>query len=60
MSNGEEFIQQLFEKKIVSSIIIWHPGSKTKTMMKRKGKARVKGHVEKPIKKKPKSKVKES
>jgi hypothetical protein len=34
--NGEEFLQELFEEKIVCSVIPQHPQSKT--MMKRKNK----------------------
>jgi hypothetical protein len=41
MSNGEEFLQELFEERLVCSIIPQHPRSRTKTMMKQKGKVHV-------------------
>jgi hypothetical protein len=60
VSSGEEFLQELFEEGPVSNIILQHPRSRTRTMMKQKGKAHVKKHVEKSIKKKQVSKAKES
>jgi len=36
--SGEEFIQELFEEKLVCSVIPQCLRSRTKTMMKRKGK----------------------
>jgi hypothetical protein len=41
MSNGEVFIQELFEEGLISSIIRWRPRSRTRTMMKWKGKVHV-------------------
>jgi hypothetical protein len=60
VSSGEEFLQELFEKRPISNIIPQCPKSRTKTMVKQKGKAHVKEQVEKPTKKKPMFKVKES
>jgi hypothetical protein len=60
VSSGEEFLRELFEEGPVSNIILQHPRSRTRTMMKQKGKAHVKEHVEKSIKKKQVSKAKES
>jgi hypothetical protein len=37
--NGKEFFQELFEEKLVCSVIPQRPRLKTKTMMKKKGKA---------------------
>jgi hypothetical protein len=42
VSNREEFLQELFEERPISSIIPQHPRSKTRTMMKQKGKALIK------------------
>jgi hypothetical protein len=39
VSSGEEFLQELFEERLVSSIIFQHPRSGTRTMMKQKSKA---------------------
>jgi hypothetical protein len=39
IDNGEEFFQELFEEKLVYSVIPQRPRLKTKTMMKKKGKA---------------------
>jgi len=39
VTNGEKFLQEFFEKTHVSNIILQHPRSKTKTMVKQKGKA---------------------
>jgi hypothetical protein len=36
---GEEFFQELFEKEHDANIILQHPRSRPKTMMKRKEKA---------------------
>ncbi len=58
--SGEEFFQELFEEEPICSIILQRPRSKTRTMMKQKGKAPTKEEVEKPIKDKTMSKVKES
>ncbi len=41
MSNEEEFLQELFEERPVCSIIPQRPRSRTKTMMKQKGKVHV-------------------
>ncbi len=60
MSNGEEFFQELFEERPISSIIPRCPRLETRTMMKQKVKALVEEHVEKLVKKKLVSKVKES
>jgi hypothetical protein len=60
MSNGEEFLQELFKEGFVCRIIPQHLKSRTKTMMECKGKTPIKEHVEKPIKNKIMSKVKES
>ncbi len=60
MNTREEFLQELFEEKLVCSIIPQHLRLKTKAIMKRKGKAFAKEQVEKPIKKKTMSKAKES
>ncbi len=60
MSSGKEFFQELFEKRPISSIIPQRPRLETIIMMKRKGKTLVQEKVEKPIKNKPMSKVKES
>jgi phage-related minor tail protein len=57
MSNGEEFFKYLFEEKIVYNIILQHQRSKTKTMMKQKGKAFAKELVEKLVKNKTMFKV---
>jgi hypothetical protein len=60
VSSGKEFFQELFEKRPISSIIPQRPRLETIIMMKRKGKTLVQEKVEKPIKNKPMSKVKES
>ncbi len=60
MSSGEEFLQELFEERPVSNIILQCPKSETKTMMKRKGKAPIEEQVEKLVKKKLVSEAKES
>jgi hypothetical protein len=60
VSSGEVFFQELFEERPISSIIPQRLKSRTRTMMKQKGKTLVKKQVEKPIKKKPVSKAKES
>ncbi len=39
VTSGEEFLQEFFEERHVSNIILQHPRSKTKTMVKQKGKA---------------------
>jgi hypothetical protein len=39
VTSGEKFLQEFFEKTHVSNIILQHPRSKTKTMVKQKGKA---------------------
>jgi hypothetical protein len=39
VSSGEEFLQEFFEKKLVSNIIPQNPKLGTKNIMKRKGKA---------------------
>jgi hypothetical protein len=46
MSNGEKFIQELFEERPISIIIPQCPKLKTRTMMKQKGKAPVEEQVE--------------
>jgi hypothetical protein len=56
MSSGEAFLQKLFENGPISNIILQRPRSRTRIMMKQKGKT----HVEKHVKKKPMSRVKES
>ncbi len=58
--NGKQFFQELFEKKHVYSVILERPRSKTKAMMKQKGKAPAKEQVKKHVKKKTTFKVKES
>ncbi len=60
VSNGDVFIQEIFEEGPISSIVFQHPRSWTRTMMKQKNKAFVEEHVEKFVKKKPVSKAKES
>ncbi len=60
MKNGKTILQELFEKGLISNIIPQRPRSRTITMMKRKNKALIEEQVEKPIKKKPMSKAKES
>jgi hypothetical protein len=45
--SGEEFLQELFKKEPVCTVILQHPHLRTKTMMKRKGKALAKEHVKK-------------
>jgi hypothetical protein len=60
MSSGEAFLQELFEDDTISNIIPQRPRSGTRTMMKQRGKTHLQEHVEKPIKKKPMSKAKES
>jgi hypothetical protein len=60
MSSGNAFLQELFEKRPISNIIPQRPRSRTRTMMKQKGKAPVEEEVEKLVKKKPMSKAKES
>ncbi len=57
--SGEEFLQQLFEEH-VCSVIPHHPRSRTKAMMKWKGKVHAKEQLEKLVKKKIVSKAKES
>jgi len=58
--NGKEFIQELFEEEHAYNIMLQSLRSRTKPMMKQKGKALVEEHVEKLVKKKPMSKSKES
>jgi hypothetical protein len=58
--SGKEFLQELFEKKHVCNIIPQCPRSRTKAMMKRKGKAPIEKQVEKFIKKKTMSKMNET
>jgi hypothetical protein len=60
MSNGEVFLQELFKGGPISSIIPQRPRLGTRTMMKWKGKAPIEQQVEKHVKKKPMSKVKDS
>ncbi len=50
--NGEEFFQELFEEEFAYSVILQGPRSKTKAMMKWKGKVLVEEQVEKLVKKK--------
>jgi hypothetical protein len=52
VSNGEEFIQELFEEEHFRNIILQCSRLRTKVMMKRKGKALVDEYVKKSIKKK--------
>jgi hypothetical protein len=59
--NGEEFLQQLFEERVCNvNVIPHHPRSRTKAMMKRKGKVPTKKQVERLVKKNIVSKAKES
>ncbi len=60
MSNGEKILQEFFEERHVANIIPQHPRLGTRTMMKREGKVFVEDNVEKLVKKKPMSKVKEN
>jgi len=60
VSIGKEFFQKLFEEKHVSSIIPQCPRLEARTMMKRKDITLVEEQVEKPIKKKLMSKMKET
>ncbi len=60
MNNGKEFFQELFEDKLVYNIIPQHLRLGAITMMKRKSKTPIEEQVDKPIKKKPMSKAKES
>jgi hypothetical protein len=39
VSSGKGFLQELFEERPISNIILQHPRSETRTMMKQKGKA---------------------
>jgi hypothetical protein len=57
--SGEEFLQQLFEEHVYI-VVPRRPRSRTKAMMKQKGKAPTEEQVEKLVKKKIVSKVKES
>jgi hypothetical protein len=57
---GEEFFQELFEEERVCIVIPQCPRSRTKAMMKQKGKVLVEEHVEKLVEKTTTSKVKES
>jgi hypothetical protein len=57
--SGKEFFHKLFEE-LVCNVIHKHPRSKTKTVMKRKGKAPLEEYVEKHVTKKITSKEKES
>ncbi len=59
MDSGEEFLQELFEEHAYN-IILKCSRSRTKTMMKQKGKAHVKAQVEKLVKKKTMPNAKES
>jgi hypothetical protein len=60
VNNGKIFFQKLFEKGLIFSIIPQCPRSRTRTMMKWKGKVPLKEHVEKFVKNNLVSKVKES
>jgi hypothetical protein len=60
VSNGKIFFQKLFEDGPISSIIPQHPRSRTRIMMKQKGKTPIEKQVEKHVKKKPVSKAKVS
>jgi hypothetical protein len=60
VNNGKIFFQKLFEKGLIFSIIPQCPRSRTRTMMKWKGKVPLKEHVEKLVKNNLVSKVKES
>jgi hypothetical protein len=60
VSSGEIFLQKLFEEGPISNIILQCPRSRTRTMMKQKGKAPIEEQVEKYVKKKLVSKVKEN
>jgi hypothetical protein len=60
VNNGNVFFQKLFEKGLIFSIIPQCPRSRTRTMMKWKGKVHLKKHVEKLVKKNSVSKAKES
>jgi hypothetical protein len=53
VSNGKIFFQKLFEDGPISSIIPQHPRSRTRIMMKQKGKTPIEKQVEKHVKKKP-------
>jgi hypothetical protein len=55
VSSGNAFLHELFKEGLDSSIIPQRPRSRTRTIMKQKGKVPVKEHVEKPM-----SKAKES
>jgi hypothetical protein len=58
--NGKVFFQELFGEELGCSVIPQRPRSRTKAMMKQKGKGPIEEHVEKLVKKKTMSKVKES
>ncbi len=60
VKSGEVFFQDLFEKGPSSNIILQCPRSRTRIMMKQKGKVPVEEQVEKHVKKKLVSKAKES
>jgi hypothetical protein len=42
VTNGEEFFQEFIKEKHFSNIILQHPRSKTRTMVKRKNKVPIK------------------
>ncbi len=60
MNSGEKFLQIFFKEGPICNIILQHPRLKTKTVMKRKGKAPIEEQAKKSIKKKTMSKAKES
>jgi hypothetical protein len=60
MNSGKIFFQELFEEGPIFNIIPQRSRLGTRTIMKPKGKALVEEQVEKLVKNKPMSKVKES